>query len=280
MLTKAASETAYAKINLALHVRVRRPDGYHEIESLFAFCEHGDELLLEPAAVDSLSIDGPFSDGLSSGPDNLVMRAVEMMRRYAQDRRFDPVALRLDKRLPVAAGIGGGSADAAAAIRLLDRHWQACGDNKELCLSSGRLGADVPACIVSQTRMGRGLGNDLSIVEAVHVTGTPVLLVNPLIACPTGPVFAGWDGVDRGPLDPTNWREGRNDLQAPAVRLVPQIGEVLAALKELAGTVLVRMSGSGATCFALFNSMDQMQSAAIRIADDHPEWWVMGGQIR
>ena len=280
MLTKAASETAYAKINLALHVRVRRPDGYHEIESLFAFCEHGDELLLEPAAVDSLSIDGPFSDGLSSGPDNLVMRAVEMMRRYAQDRRFDPVALRLDKRLPVAAGIGGGSADAAAAIRLLDRHWQACGDNKELCLSSGRLGADVPACIVSQTRMGRGLGNDLSIVEAVHVTGTPVLLVNPLIACPTGPVFAGWDGVDRGPLDPTNWREGRNDLQAPAVRLVPQIGEVLAALKELAGTVLVRMSGSGATCFALFGNENERDAAADRIAGDQPDWWLMTSELK
>lgn len=276
-------ETAYAKINLALHVRARRADGYHEIESLFAFCEDGDALTLAPGQADSLTIGGPFGGTLSAGKDNLVMQAARMMRGYAAPRVVDGVALHLDKRLPIAAGIGGGSADAAAAIRLLDRHWNACGDNKELCLGSAHLGADVPVCILSETRIGTGIGATFHMVEADDVSGLPVLLVNPGVACPTGPVFRGWDGVDRGALPIGSALEialaGRNDLEEPALSLVPEIADVLAALRDT-HPMLVRMSGSGATCFALFEDVGNRDAAEHAIRAAHPDWWTMASMLR
>jgi 4-diphosphocytidyl-2-C-methyl-D-erythritol kinase len=206
-----------------------------------------------------------------------------MMRGYEKPRRFDGVALHLDKRLPIAAGIGGGSADAAAAIRLLDRHWHACGDNKELCLGSAHLGADVPVCIVSETRIGTGTGTTFQCVEANDVAGLPVLLVNPGVACPTGPVFRAWDGVDRGDLPTGTALEialaGRNDLEAPALLLVPQIADVLAALRAT-DAILARMSGSGATCFAVFGDAAARDSAERAIRAASPGWWTMASRIR
>lgn len=278
-------ETAFAKINLALHVRKRRDDGYHELETLFAFVDDGDLLSVEPAERDSLTISGEFAGGLTSGPDNLVLQALEVMRAMVRPGQppIPPLAVHLDKRLPVAAGIGGGSADAAAMIRLLDRHFVHNGDMKELVLATARLGADVGACIVSQTRLGRGTGNDLHMPSEDDAKGLAVLLVNPRLPLATGPVFKAWNGLDRGALPDGSVlaaaRAGRNDLEAPALGLCPEIDEVLTLLRAQL-PIMARMSGSGATCFALFPTMDAMQAAAIRIADDHPDWWVMGGQLR
>ncbi len=279
------TETAYAKINLALHVRRRRDDGYHELETLFAFVDGGDRLTVEVAESDQLTIEGPFADGLSTGPDNLVLRALKAMRAMVWPGRepIPPLSVRLTKNLPVAAGIGGGSADAAAMIRLLDRHFVGVGDGRELVLASHSLGADVGACIVSETRVGRGTGNDLHLPQADDVGAMPVLLVNPCVPLATAPVFAGWDGVDRGPLADGSalavTRAGRNDLYPAAVVIVPEIDDVMTVLRAQMPLV-ARMSGSGATCFALFDNVADCDAAASRIVADHQHWWVMTGQLR
>jgi 4-diphosphocytidyl-2-C-methyl-D-erythritol kinase len=264
------AETAYAKINLALHVRRKRPDGYHDIETVFAFCEDGDELTIEQADTDQLRIDGPFADGLAS-TDNLVVAALVSMRRLGP---VPPLSIRLTKNLPVAAGIGGGSADAAAMIRLLDRHFVHNGDGKELVFANAHLGADVGACIVSRTRRGSGIGTDLAMA-ADDPAGTPVLLANPRVPLSTAAVFKAWDSEDRGPL--ADWRHGRNDLEAPARKIVPQIGDVLDWLAAQPGATFVRMSGSGATCFALFDAMTSRDAAAARVP---AEWWHMASVLR
>lgn len=275
-------ETAYAKINLALHVRRRRDDDYHDIETLFAFVDTGDEISVEIAENDSLSINGEFAAGLSNGPDNLVLQALEQMRTMMApgDARLPPLAITLQKRLPVAAGIGGGSADAAAMIRLLDRNFVHNGDNKELVLATHSLGADVGACIVSQTRIGTGLGWHLQMPYDDDLQGTPVLLVNPRVPLPTGPVFAGWDGVDLGPMPVGTAREiafaGRNDLEKSAVQLCPVIADVLAAMYDTQ-PLLARMSGSGATCFALYDTPKQRDAAVDMLPAG---WWKLAGRIR
>lgn len=271
------TETAHAKINLALHVRARRADGYHELESLFAFCADGDELrgaVREDGDI-RLSIEGMFADELSAGEDNLVVRAA----RALQDASGTGLGaeLSLDKQLPIAAGIGGGSADAAAALRLLIRLWGINPSQIDFPALATSLGADVPACLGSQTVFGKGVGERLETVD-LDLADMPILLVNPLVPCPTGPVFKGWDGVDRGPLDPDAWRRGRNDLAAPAIALVPEIDEVLAVLRAQLPNV-ARMSGSGATCFALFGSDAERDAAADRIAADHPDWWGMATNL-
>lgn len=276
------TETAYAKINLALHVRGRREDGYHELETLFAFVDAGDELTVAEADADSLTITGEFGDGLSNGPDNLVLQALNFMRGMVRPGMapIPPLTIRLEKNLPVAAGIGGGSADAAAMIRLLDRHYVRNGDMKELVIASNHLGADIGACIVSMTRIGTGLGWELAMPADDDVRGTPVLLVNPRVPLSTGPVFKAWDGQDRGALTEgpasTIAREGRNDLEAPAITLCPVIAEVLAALQDTAPG-LARMSGSGATCFALYDTPAARDAAAAAMPAG---WWTMAGRLR
>lgn len=278
MLSETAPEIAYAKVNLALHVRARRPDGYHELESVFAFCADGDALrgsVREDGAI-TLTIEGDFAEGLSAGEDNLVMRAARALQ-VASGTQFG-ADLILDKRLPIASGIGGGSADAAAALRLLVKLWDIRPMELDFPAIAASLGADVPACLGSQTVFGTGVGERLETVD-LDLAATPVLLVNPLVECPTGPVFTGWDGIDRGPLDPAEWRRGRNDLAAPAIALVPEIDEVLAVLRAQLPS-LARMSGSGATCFALFASEEERDAAAARIEDDHPDWWLMASELR
>lgn len=275
------TETAYAKINLALHVRQRRADGYHVLETLFAFVDDGDRLTVEVSEADSLAIDGDFAEGLSSGPDNLVLRAVALAREIGAP--VPPLAIALEKNLPVAAGLGGGSADAGAILRLIHREWPGRVTLDALTAASATLGADVPACVVSQTMLGTGVGDILQPLPDSDVAGMPVLLVNPDVPLPTGPVFKGWDGVDRGPLGPgsvlAQTRAGRNDLQPPAIALCPDIDEVLTTLRAQLPLV-ARMSGSGATCFALFGSDAAMEAAANRIWDDQPDWWLMAGHIR
>jgi 4-diphosphocytidyl-2-C-methyl-D-erythritol kinase len=252
-------EIAYAKINLALHVRAREPDGYHRIETIFAFCEDGDVLTAEEKEGLSLFFTGPFADALRDEPDNLVLRAARAVEA-------GNVALTLDKRLPVAAGLGGGSADAAAALRLL-------GHGAAMDVAAA-LGADVPACLLSRTARGEGRGD---VVEplGLGLAGMPVLLVNPGVALSTAAVFAAWDGVDRGPLG--DWESGRNDLETPARRLVPQIADMLHALS---GARIARMSGSGATCFGLFESEAARDAAAARIAAAYPRWWLSQTRLR
>ncbi len=265
------SETAYAKINLALHVREKLETGYHRIETIFAFCEDGDELTGRAAPSLSLSLDGEFASTLAIS-NNLVARAAQALRDHCKERRG--AALQLTKRLPVAAGLGGGSADAAAALRLLNDLWELELPSVTLEDIGRSLGADVPACIQSLTARGDGRGDDLSPVDD-RLSGTPILLVNPRVELATADIFARWDGLDRGPLQ--SWKDGRNDLETAAIALVPQIGAILAWLSAQPGAGTVRMSGSGATCFALFETEEQRDRAAFGVPR---EWWHLPTRLR
>ncbi len=266
----AISEPAPAKLNLALHVRGKRDDGRHELETIFAFCTDGDIVQAETDTAISLEIVGPFADALSSNADNLVIAAAQALATkagIAQGAR-----LRLTKNLPVASGIGGGSADAASTLRLLTRLWQV--DPVHASQVASTLGSDVPACLLSMTSRGEGAGDQLVLVEA-GVAGLPVLLVNPRVALSTHAVFEAWDGVDRGPLD--DWRDGRNDLEDPARAIVPVIGDVIGWLAAQEGASLTRMSGSGATCFAFFDSEADRDRAAAACPHD---WWHLATFLR
>lgn len=265
------SEIAYAKVNLALHVRERLPDGYHRIETIFAFCEEGDELAAESADSLSLTVSGPFAGALS-GADNIVLKAAEALREAGGTEAG--AALRLDKRLPPASGLGGGSADAAAALRLLNRLWKLDLPDSRLAEIGRGLGADVPACVRSQAARGEGRGDELQPLE-LGLSGRPVLIVNPRVELPTAEVFARWDGTDRGPL--ADWEHGRNDLEQAAASLAPQIGGILAWLSAQPGAHYVRMSGSGASCFALFESEAERDRAAVAVPR---EWWRLATRLR
>jgi len=265
------SEPAPAKLNLALHVRGKLPDGRHSIETIFAFCTEGDILAAEHAEELSLQVDGPFAAGLEEDADNLVLRAAKALATAA--RIVPGASLTLTKNLPVASGIGGGSADAAAALRLLTRFWNI--DPSHATTVAPLLGSDVPACLLSMTARGTGAGDELQLVDDPAIAETPTLLVNPRIELSTRDVFAAWDGVDRGPLG--DWREGRNDLEAPALTFVPAIGGVLEWLKAQGGANFVRLSGSGATCYALFDSEAQRDVAAAACPD---QWWHLATFLR
>ena len=266
-------ETAYAKINLALHVRRRRKDGYHELETLFAFVDAGDVLSASSAEQDSVQMLGEFAGGLDDPFDNLVAKALSKLPRS------EGLAITLEKNLPVAAGLGGGSADAGAVFRIVRERFGLPDDWQE---RAAALGADVPACVESHTCIGRGTGTELEPADD-SLAGTPVLLVNPRLPLSTGPVFKAWDGADRGPMPQGDARtialQGRNDLEAPAIELCPEIADVLAAMRGTS-PFLARMSGSGATCFALFENETARDEAAACIAADHPRWWQMQGNLR
>ena len=267
------TEIAYAKINLALHVRRRREDGYHEIETLFAFVDAGDRLTARSAERDELRVVGEFADQLIDPFSNMVAKALTSLPHPGG------MSVTLEKNLPVAAGLGGGSADAGAVFRLVREAHGLPDDWRE---RAARLGADVPACVESVACIGKGTGVDLTPVEN-DLAGSAVLLVNPRVPVPTGPVFAAWDGQDRGPLPagPASRiaAEGRNDLETPAILLSPVIADVLAELRET-GADLVRMSGSGATCFALFRRHDVMAKAMETLAFRKPGWWTLAGNLR
>lgn len=267
-------ETAYAKLNLALHVRARELDGYHRIETAFAFAEDGDRLSVEEGDGIRLRVVGPFAGALAEG-DNLVLTAAHALReKFGVGAGAD---LTLDKRLPVASGIGGGSADAAAALRLLLRWWRLEPPDDAVVEIARGLGADVPACLYSRTARGEGRGDRLEF-EDYGIAGAPLLLVNPGVELSTRAVFERWDGRDGGPLGEP--RSGRNDLEAPARGLVPEIGEALDSLAALGTAAMARMSGSGATCFALFHNIEDRDEASRRIADRHPRWWRLATRLR
>lgn len=274
------SETAYAKINLALHVRRRRPDGYHDIETLFAFLDDGDQLSLKPSRAFELQISGPFGTQLSDEAveRNLITRAA----RALCGGELPKVNIALNKRLPIASGLGGGSADAAATIRLLCRYLQMDIKDAEIHQIASALGADVPACIASTPVIGRDTGINLAAVEN-DVAGLACLLVNPGEPLSTPPVFKNWNGIDLGPMpDGTAsaiMADGRNDLEGPAIMLCPPIEDVLACLRET-DPLLIRMSGSGATCFAIYPDDEQAAIASAAIRDKRPEYWQMVGRLR
>ena len=268
-------ELAPAKINLALHVRARRADGYHEIETLFAFLADGDCVTVTREGGPGLTITGPFAAGLSSGDDNLVNRAATLFAETYG--RGGGEAIVLDKQLPVASGIGGGSTDAAATLRALARLHDVGPQDVALFRCAERVGSDVPACLFGRTALGRGRGEVLTALDSP--VGTPVLLVNPGVAVSTAAVFARWDSEDRGAIGGgdvmASALAGRNDLEAPARSLAPAIDGVLAALATQPGVILSRMSGSGATCFALFETPDTRAAAARTIQAANPAWWCL-----
>ncbi len=268
------SEQAPAKINLALHVTGRRDDGYHLLDSLVVFARIGDLIEAEPAEGLSLTLDGPFGQELGAGPDNLVLRAAALARPKSKG-----AALRLIKILPVASGIGGGSADAAATLRLLSRLWGGAVPAPAEVLG---LGADVPVCLAERACRMRGVGEDLTFLD---VPSFWMLLVNPRVPVPTGAVFAGLARRDHPPMaEPDDiatveslfsfLAAQRNDLQASAVALAPVIAEVLKGLEAQAGCRIARMSGSGATCFGLFAREADASRAGQALARARPNWWI------
>ena len=267
----AAHEIAPAKLNLALHVRGKLPDGRHAIETIFAFCIDGDRLSAEAADELTLEVTGPFAAELDDQDDNLVLRAARALQKAADVSAGAAIAL--DKRLPIASGIGGGSADAAAALRLLTSLWRI--DPAHAQEVAPTLGSDVPACLLSLPARGEAAGDRLALVDLSELSGTPVLIVNARVPLATAEVFAGWDGEDRGPLG--DWRLGRNDLEPAAIALVPQIETVLAWLSAQQGAEFIRMSGSGASCFAFFASEELRDSAADRVPR---EWWRLATHLR
>jgi len=277
---------APAKLNLYLQVTGRRPDGYHLIDSLVVFAGIGDRLGAAPAPTLTLTATGRFAASLPAAADNLVLRAAAGLA--AALGRDAGAALQLDKALPVAAGIGGGSADAAAALLALSELWRSPLDVARLDAIALRLGADVPACLRSQPLQMAGIGERLTPVE-----GLPPLwsvLVNPGVALATRSVFAAHDGRFSAPMPfvrlpataaalAAALRERRNDLEPPARTLCPIIGEVLAALAAQPGCLLARMSGSGASCFGLFAAAAAAAAAANSLASARPDWWIAAAPI-
>ena len=272
---------APAKLNLYLHVTGRRGDGYHELDSLVTFTALADTLEIAPAESLNLTVTGPFAPALS-GADNLAMRAAAALA----ERLGRPASVRiaLHKRIPVSAGLGGGSADAAAVLRGLARLWRlgATHDNDlgEIAL---RLGADVPVCLASRAAYMAGIGEALSVPPTLPPCD--VLLVNPGVPVPTGPIFAARRGpfsqagrFHQSPADASALARllltRRNDLERPALAHAPEIGRVLARLGRAPGCLIARMTGSGGTCFGLFEGEAEAAGAACAITRDHPDWWV------
>ncbi len=270
------TEPAPAKINLALHVRGRRPDGYHDLETLYAFATDGDFVTVERAATPRFTITGPFAASLDPAADNLVTRAAAAFSTAFGEGSY---AIVLDKHLPVASGIGGGSADAAATLRALARLEGVARDDPRLATIAAGLGADVPACLLGRPTRGTGKGDALVPVQAPDEL--PLLLVNPGVAVSTAAVFARWDGIDRGPLGEGGplaiARAGRNDLERPARALAPAIADVRAFLDGQPDVLLSRMSGSGASCFALFEHGTEI--TPIADAARGKGWWALSSRL-
>jgi 4-diphosphocytidyl-2-C-methyl-D-erythritol kinase len=277
------SEAAPAKVNLFLHVTGRRADGYHLLDSLAVFGPAADRLTATPAAALGLTLSGPFGESLAAEEDNLVLRAARALA--AEAGVTTGAALHLEKHLPIASGIGGGSADAAAALRLLNRLW-GCGlEQAALARLAAPLGADIPVCVASRPARMQGIGEVIS--AAPTLPGCGLLLVNPGVPVATPAVFrARQGGFTPAATLPDVWPDAAamaadlarltNDLEAPALSLCPVIGEALAALGATPGCLLARMSGSGATCFGLFTTPAEAAAAARRMPAD---WWASGGAL-
>ena len=275
------TETAPAKINLTLRVLGRRADGYHELESLVAFADLADRLTLEPGDTLALDVAGRFAAASGDVSDNLVLKAVAALRERVSGVKAGRFAL--DKNIPVAAGVGGGSADAAAALRLLATLNDLAPDDERLINAARAVGADVPVCLASKALIMRGVGELLS--PSVYLPRLHAVLVNPGVALATRDVFAklvirensapALTPVPHG-FDETiaNLKQHGNDLAEPAIACAPVIAEVLTVLGATAGCRVARMSGSGATCFALFANADEAAAAAKMLQARYDKWWV------
>ncbi|HXZ45784.1 MAG TPA: 4-(cytidine 5'-diphospho)-2-C-methyl-D-erythritol kinase [Pseudolabrys sp.] len=279
-MSAALIEKAPAKINLTLRVCGRRPDGYHEIESLVAFAAVADTLTLHVDREAGLELTGPFAGKSGALADNLVLKACAALRERIAGLKTGRFLL--DKNLPVAAGIGGGSADAAAAFRLIARANNIALNDPRLASSALAVGADVPVCLDPRPRIMRGVGELLS--PPIDLPALPALLANPGVPVVTRDVFGRLAGTQNqaGLADVPRktdalieyLKQHDNDLTAAASACAPAIAEVLAALRGLAGVRLIRMSGSGATCFALFGSRDEAAKAARRLKGERTDWWI------
>lgn len=289
------TEEGRAKVNLTLRVVGRRVDGYHDLESMVAFADCADRLSLTPGSQLDLTTTGPLAQACGETTDNLVFKAAQLLGERVPDLKLGEFTL--DKVLPVAAGIGGGSADAAAALRLLAQANGLAVDDPRVIEAARRTGADVPVCLASRACIMTGVGETLLPLSLPIM---PCVLVNPRVPVATRDVFAAL-GLRNGELlvgaadvmQATAWPEqgasledwvevlssGSNDLEAPATRIQPVIGKVLTALSATNGAWLVRMSGSGATCFAIFENTADAQRAAQKIQLDHPQWWVHAGVL-
>lgn len=285
----AIREYAPAKINLTLRVLGRRRDGYHDLESLVAFVRLCDRLSLEPGQPLTLKVSGPFAAKTGALSGNLVLKAARLLSSEIKGLTLGRFAL--VKNLPAAAGIGGGSADAAAALRLLARANRLRMNDPRIRAVALKIGADVPVCLDPRPRVMRGIGEVLS--DPVRIPKLSLVLVNPGKTLATERVFARYDlsssapnPESRVPLIP-QWRSAfiatlsnqQNDLETPAIALAPDIAKVLKALRESSGCHVARMSGSGATCFGLFSSSRTAASATRRIKAAHPRWWVKASML-
>jgi 4-diphosphocytidyl-2-C-methyl-D-erythritol kinase len=270
---------ASAKLNLALHITGQRADGYHLLHSLVAFADIGDEISVKPAIEDTLRVDGPFADGVPSLEQNSLGAALAAVRGWAEAP--DPLHIQLTKNLPIASGIGGGSADAAALIRLLmqGRALTVAQMNDSLAL-----GADVPMCVVGHPALVGCIGEDNT---PVTLPEAHVVLVNPGVAVSTPNVFGALDNKNNAPMPdwtaPTSFSDlvghlqnTRNDLMVPAISIAPDISRCLEVLRE---APFARMSGSGATCFALLETASDAERLAAQTQNAHPDWWVRAGKL-
>lgn len=283
------TEPAPAKINLALHVTGQRDNGYHELHGLTVFTELSDELMAEPAGADRLKVTGPFASALGPAANNLVNAAVAAFRDEWPGAVQGGVALTLDKQLPVASGIGGGSADAAAALRIMAHLAGEPVDRERLMAVATRLGADVPMCLISRTCEIAGVGDEVRPLPASPKAH--LVLVNPLLPISTAEVFRRLECRTNAPMPAlpdhaerlsvfSLWlADTRNDLEAPATALAPVIGEIRLAVAKTAGCVLARMSGSGATVFGLYGSSAQAMQAARDLRQAFPSYWVAATPI-
>jgi 4-diphosphocytidyl-2-C-methyl-D-erythritol kinase len=293
--TAVLIEDGHAKVNLTLRVVGRRVDGYHDLDSVVAFADCADRLTLKPGPALHLKTSGPLAQACGETADNLVLKAAQLLGERVPGLRVGEFIL--DKVLPVAAGIGGGSADAAAALRLLARANSLAINDPRLIEAAQRTGADVPVCLVSRASVMTGVGETLLPIALPKM---PCVLVNPRVPVATKDVFQTL-GLRNGELrvgvvdviEATGWPEegasitdwiealasGGNDLEAPALRVQPVIGEVLSSLRAADGAGLARMSGSGATCFAVFENQADALRASHKIQIDHPQWWVHAGTL-
>jgi len=292
----ALIEDGRAKVNLTLRVVGRRLDGYHDLESVVAFADCADRLSLSPGSELGLKTTGPLAQACGEAADNLVFKAAQLLAERVPDLRLGEFTL--DKSLPVAAGIGGGSADAAAALRLLAQLNGLALDDSRLIEVAQLTGADVPVCLASRACVMTGVGETL---QPLSLPNMPCVMVNPCVPVATRDVFNAL-GLRNGELlvgatdvllQDVSWPEAGasvgewisafeevgNDLEAPALRIQPVIGEVLSALGSADGARLARMSGSGATCFAIFEKASEAQAAAEKIRRDQPAWWVHAGAL-
>lgn len=275
-------EFAPAKVNLALHVTGRRPDGYHLIDSFVVFTRFGDRLRIEPTDEDGLFVTGRYGADVPVDGTNLILKARDALRTASGGKATPPVAIHLEKNLPVASGVGGGSSDAAATLRGLNQAWGLGLDGAALARIALPLGADLPMCLAARPLVAGGIGDDLAPVRACPSLG--LVLVNPSVPVATAAVFDALASRDNEKLPPLprridfhslrNWLEiTRNDLEAPAKAIQPGIGMALAALKK-ADAGFARMSGSGATCFGLFETGNVAKRAAAEIRAKQPNWFV------